>query len=492
MTRNEERERHRRSDAFFAGLLSPRVGFDLSDNTLCEHCIGNLHEACDVAACNEVVAEAVLLCGVGGYLVDVVHDGLELLVNFFSGPAEALGVLAHLEGGNSNAACVNSLGRSYDEAFVHEVSESFVGGGHVCNFDVVLGTVVADCLCLGHADLVLICAGHADVELAAPGLLLREELYAELVCVILYAVAAGSTHLEHIVDLLFGDNAVRIVDVTVGTCEGDDLCAELGSLLGYAPGNVTEAGDTDDLAFDGVVLMLENFVEVINSTETGCFGTDKASAVGETLTGENAVLVSADYALILTEEVADLTSANADIACGNVDVGTDVTVELGHEGLAETHDFAVALAVGIEVGAALTAADGEGGEAVFEDLLEAEELQNAEVYVGSEAETAFVRADCAVELYPVTTVYLYVAVVVNPGYSELDCSFRLGQSFKQSGVLILGVLLNNNFEGFEYLFDCLQELGLVSVALSYLFQYFFNVSVHGNYLHQVIQIFSIP
>ena len=65
---------------------------------------------------------------------------------------------------------------------------------------------------------------------------------------------------------------------------------------------------------------------------------------------------------------AGTTSAYADIACRYVRVSADVSVELGHEALAESHNFSVGFALGIEVGAALAAADGKAGQGVLEDL----------------------------------------------------------------------------------------------------------------------------
>ena len=98
---------------------------------------------------------------------------------------------------------------------------------------------------------------------------------------------------------------------------------------------------------------------IVDSAEAGSLGTDQGAAVAEALAGEDAVLVSAANALILAEQIADFAAAYADIAGGNVNAGTDVAIELGHEGLAETHDFCVALAVGIEIGTALAAAHGQ-------------------------------------------------------------------------------------------------------------------------------------
>ena len=80
--------------------------------------------------------------------------------------------------------------------------------------------------------------------------------------------------------------------------------------------------------------------------------------------------------LVHAEEVANLACANADVASGNVLVGTDVTVKLCHEGLAETHNLSVAASAQREVRAALAAAHRQSGERVLECLLEAEELQD--------------------------------------------------------------------------------------------------------------------
>ena len=167
-----------------------------------------------------------------------------------------------------------------------------------------------------------------------------------------------------------------------------------------------------------------------------------------------------------------------------------MTLELCHEGLAETHDFCIALALGIKVRAALAAADGERCKAVFKCLLEAEELHNAEVYIGLEAETALVRPDSAVELYAETTVYMRLTIVVYPCYTELDRPFRLDHALQKGHVLILGMAINNDLEGRKNFFNRLKEFGFISVALLYLFQHFLNISVHEIPPKKIISFFS--
>ncbi len=121
--------------------------------------------------------------------------------------------------------------------------------------------------------------------------------------------------------------------------------------------------------------MVSPSYQVVNSTVTGSLGTDQGAAEGQALAGDDAVLESANDAAILTVQVADLASTNAHVTSGDVDVGTDVTIQLGHEGLAETHNLSVGLAGGVKVGTALSAADGQGGQSILEGLLEAQELR---------------------------------------------------------------------------------------------------------------------
>ena len=81
-----------------------------------------------------------------------------------------------------------------------------------------------------------------------------------------------------------------------------------------------------------------------------------------------------------------------------------MSVKLCHKALAECHNFTVRFALRVKVGAALAAADGQAGQRIFEDLLKAQELDNAHIYGRMETKAALVRSDGAVELYAVTYV----------------------------------------------------------------------------------------
>ena len=145
-----------------------------------------------------------------------------------------------------------------------------------------------------------------------------------------------------------------------------------------------------------------------------------------------------------------------------------MTAQFGHEGLAETHDLGVGLTLRVEVGAALAAAHRQRGQGVLEDLLEAEELDDALVHGRMEAQAALVRSDGGVELDAVAAVHLDLALVVGPCDAELHYAFRLDDTFQHACLLVFRVLLNHGLEAFEDFGDSLQKLGLVAITLLHL------------------------
>src|SRR5690606_25447687 len=196
----------------------------------------------------------------------------------------------------------------------------------------------------------------------------------------------------------------------------------------------------------------------------GGLGAHPRPAPGEALAGEHARLVAVGDPLVLPEQVADLPAADADVARGDVGVLAEVPVELGHEGLAEPHDLGVRAALGVEVAAALAAPDGHAGERVLEDLLEAEELHDAQVHRRVEPQAALVRAQGAVELDPEPAVDVHLAGVVGPRDAEDDLPLRLGDPLDQLGLDELRTLGQHRAERLQDLAHRLVELFLARVA----------------------------
>ena len=120
--------------------------------------------------------------------------------------------------------------------------------------------------------------------------------------------------------------------------------------------------------------------------------------------------------------------------------------KLGHKCLTETHNFIIALTLGIKVGAALAAAHRQTGETVLEYLLEAEEFDNGSIYAGMETQTTLVGANSGVELNSVTTVDLNLAAVVNPGNPEYNEALRLNNALENTVGLYSGISVDQRFK----------------------------------------------
>ena len=122
------------------------------------------------------------------------------------------------------------------------------------------------------------------------------------------------------------------------------------------------AGDQTSLAFDALIADFEHFLSKEGQTVAGGFRADQGAAEVQALARQHAGLKTVGQALVLSIHVADFPPAHANVTGGNVGVFADMAIELGHEALAEPHDFAVALALGIEVAATLGAANGHAGQ----------------------------------------------------------------------------------------------------------------------------------
>lgn len=127
-----------------------------------------------------------------------------------------------------------------------------------------------------------------------------------------------------------------------------------------------------------------------------------------------------------------------------------MAVQFCHEALGEAHNLLIRFILGIEVAAALAAAHGQAGQRVFENLLEAQELDNPEVDRRMEAQAAFVGTDGTVELNAEAAVNLGITGIVHPRDTEGDAALRLNQPLENPVLHILrvagqnGVILSRN------------------------------------------------
>ena len=228
--------------------------------------------------------------------------------------------------------------------------------------------------------------------------------------------------------------------------------------------------------------MLEDILQVVHRAKARGLGTNEGAAVAETLAGQHAVLKRALQAAVFAVQVADFLGPHAHVSGGHVHVGPDVAVQGLHEALAKTHDLRVGFPGGVEIAAALATADGQAGKAVLEDLLEAQELDDAGVHVLLEPEAALVGADGPVELAAVADVGVPGAVVRHPADPEGEHPLRLHHAGQQVGLFIFRVLLDDGLQRGQNLLHRLDKLRLVGVPGLYMLDDTGKIGVHINIL----------
>src|SRR5690606_25136774 len=113
---------------------------------------------------------------------------------------------------------------------------------------------------------------------------------------------------------------------------------------------------------------------------------------------------------------------------------------------------------------ALAAADRHAGQRVLEDLLEAQELDDAQVYRWVETQTALVWTQSRVEFDAEATVDLYTIFIVNPWHAEDDLAFRFAQTLQDRGLSVFRMLDRYCFKAIEYFCDGLMEFCFAGIA----------------------------
>src|SRR5699024_4126643 len=96
--------------------------------------------------------------------------------------------------------------------------------------------------------------------------------------------------------------------------------------------------------------------------------------------------------LVLTEQIADLASSDADVAGGHIGVFADMPMQFDHERLAEAHHFQIGATLRVEIAAAFGAADRQARQCVLEYLLESQELDGSQQDRRMKPQAALIRA----------------------------------------------------------------------------------------------------
>ena len=451
---------------------------EIRSDTEVDHRVGDLAEARDIGAEHVVVRLPEFRGDFMRGIVNALHDVVKSLVNLLGTPSETDRVLAHLQSAGGDAAGVGGLARAEENVVFQEDIGRADRGGHVRAFGNADAAVLHKLFGVALIQFVLGRAGKRDVGFRQFPRTLAFIVGRALEDLRIFGDSAAADILElHDIGELFGVDTVLVDDRSVGVGHRKDLSAELERLLHGILRNVSGTGNKHLAPLKGGAACLEHFGCEVDVSVTGGLRTDQTSAPVQPLSGQDAVIAVDDF-LVLAEHVADFAAADADVSGGNVRIRADVAVEFAHERLAEHHDLMLGFPLGIEVRAALSAAHREGGQAVLEDLLESEELEDAQRHRGTEAKSALVRADGAVELDAVSVIDLDFAFVVNPRDLEGNDPFRNGDAFEDLVLLIPGIHIEDLAQGFKNLRDTLKELRLPRSGVLQVFQHTLRIGIH--------------
>ena len=319
---------------------------------------------------------------------------------------------------------------------------------------------------------------HAYIHLHSPGLLTRIEGNAELICIVLHLVPSGRPHLHDVVNLLLCGHSVRIIDVPVRAGESHHLGAQIRRLLADAPCHVAKPRARDGLALNALAFVLQDVFQIVYRAIPRCLRTYQGPARGKVLAGQYPVFPCAAQTPVLAEQIADLPGPHAHVTCRHVHVRPDEPVQRRHERLAEPHDLRIRLPRGIEVAAALPAADGQSRQRVLERLLERQKLDDPQVHVLPEPQSSLVRPDRSVELRPVPRVRVPRPVVRHPRHPEAERPLRLHHPAQQVRRLVLRMLLDHRLQRGEHLLHRLYKLRFVSVFPLHFFDHSCQIPIH--------------
>ena len=412
-------------------------------------------------------------------VVNAVHDVAQHHLQFSFLPRAAFGVLAHFEAGYRHAARIGRFARCEHDLGGLEHMHRFQIARHIRAFGHRLAAIGHQGACIRPKQFVLRGARQRHIARHVPrGNASVESRASEMVGIVADPPAAVGLVFLHPVDL-FQSQPVRIDNEPAAVGQGDRLRAQLHQLFRRVGGHVAAAGDYRHLAGQILPAMLQHILKEIHRAVAGCFWPDHRSAIFQPLARQHAGKLTGD-ALVLAEHIADLAPAHADIACRNVHIRADMAVEFGHERLAEAHDFAHALALGVEVRPALAAAHRQAGECVLEGLFKREKLQHAFVHRRVEADAALVRADRVVVLDAVAALHADIAGIVFPADAERYHAVRLSNAAQDLFGVVCFLVLDEIEDVFRHFLHRLHEFRLVRIALVYAFHEGCEVNVIGH------------
>ena len=226
--------------------------------------------------------------------------------------------------------------------------------------------------------------------------------------------------------------------------------------------HISCAGDKHALSGKTLSARCQHLLCKITCAITRCFRAQTTSTPILAFTRQCACKLIAK-AFVLAKHKAYFARPYAYIARRNIRVSANMTEQLRHETLAETHHLCIGLATRREITSTFRAAHRQSGQTILECLLKSKELHNTQVHTCMEADTAFVRANSAIHLHAITTIYLHFSTIIHPRHAEHDYALRLYHSFQHFRIQQIRISHHIRSHTFHYFADSLMKLQFARV-----------------------------
>ena len=286
--------------------------------------------------------------------MDALHDLQQTRIDFLARPGNAGRVLAHFQARRGHAARIAGLARRIQHAGRLERLGRLDGGRHVGAFGHALHAIGDEKARIVDVQFILRGAGQGDVDRHMPWRHARFEAHARA-----FGVVADPA-VQMVLDLhqngqLFRRETVLVDDGAARIGDGDDFRAHGHGFFHRVLRHVARTGHGDAHAFERAAPRFQHFLCKIHGAVARRFRPHQRAAKAGALAREHAVGAVAEF-FHHAGHITHFAPAHADVAGRHVRVRAHMTEQFTDESLAETHHFARALALRIEIGAALAAA----------------------------------------------------------------------------------------------------------------------------------------
>lgn len=240
-------------------------------------------------------------------------------------------------------------------------------------------------------------------------------------------VAADAAFLLDVGGEVVGVDALVVLEEAGVIGDGDELGALLLEDLGGPGTDVAEAQHAEGALLGLEAEFGEHFDEGVNDALAGGFFAAERAAVFDGLAGDDGGgIFTADVGKegVGVGDPGHVLGVGADVGRGDVVIRADTVGDGGREATDDALHLAVAVLAGIDLDAALAAAEGHADERALHGHEEGERLDVVEMHVVMKAEAALVGAEGVVVLNAIALEEPVVTVVHLHG--EVDHDFGLG------------------------------------------------------------------